>query len=133
MVVHNNQVKRDSSFSTLFSVHIMIHTFPQICSIQLDLDVRIKKQGKNCIPVKLFIQYHHIFLPTLCDIINTCFTSGKFPDCLKHAVITPVFKKSDRTDYHNYRPIYQYFQFYLKFLKDSYIIDYSNILYLDLF
>ena len=38
-------------------------------------------------------------------IINQCITSGKFPSLLKQAKVLPLFKKNDRHDISNYRPI----------------------------
>ena len=38
-------------------------------------------------------------------IFNNCIRKGKFPDILKYADITPVFKEGDTTDESNYRPI----------------------------
>ena len=37
--------------------------------------------------------------------INKSFTSGEFPDCLKQANVSPIFKKDDPLDKENYRPV----------------------------
>ena len=47
----------------------------------------------------------HIYSQVLTNIFNDCVQSGNFPDILKYADITPVFKKVDTTDKANYRPI----------------------------
>ena len=41
----------------------------------------------------------------LADCINKSFENGTFPDCLKEANITPIFKKDDPLDKGNYRPV----------------------------
>lgn len=46
-------------------------------------------------PVVLIVTY----------IANLSFSTGKFPSCLKHAKVTPVFKKGDKMCHANYRPI----------------------------
>ena len=38
-------------------------------------------------------------------IANLSFSTGSFPDNLKIANVTPIFKKDDRTICNNYRPI----------------------------
>ena len=38
------------------------------------------------------------------SLINACFKQGKFPNCLKIARITPVFKGGNKNDLGNYRP-----------------------------
>ena len=38
-------------------------------------------------------------------LINKSFASGIFPDCLKLARITPLYKSGDREDFTNYRPV----------------------------
>ena len=43
--------------------------------------------------------------PLLSKIFNECFTEGIFPDCLKTAQITPVYKKDSLIEIENYRPI----------------------------
>ena len=47
----------------------------------------------------------YIYSQVLTNIFNQCVKSGEFPDILKCADITPVFKKGDTTDKTNYRPI----------------------------
>ena len=46
-----------------------------------------------------------IIVPHLTYVINECIKSNVFPDELKKANITPVFKKDDPLEATNYRPI----------------------------
>ena len=41
----------------------------------------------------------------LTEIINLSFNEGKFPTQLKSANMIPVFKKQDKLEVNNYRPI----------------------------
>ena len=41
----------------------------------------------------------------VCDIFNCILKSGVYPDRLKVACITPIFKSGDPCDINNYRPI----------------------------
>ena len=41
----------------------------------------------------------------LTDIINLGYEINDFPECMKFAIIKPIFKKDDRNDISNYRPI----------------------------
>ena len=41
----------------------------------------------------------------MADIFNKSIVSGVFPDSLKYAKITPVFKTEDKCMVNNYRPI----------------------------
>jgi len=41
----------------------------------------------------------------LCYIYNYSLYTGIFPDCLKISVVKPLYKKGDKTNMTNYRPI----------------------------
>lgn len=41
----------------------------------------------------------------MAHLINNSFEGGIFPECLKLACVTPVFKAGDRSDVSCYRPI----------------------------
>ena len=47
----------------------------------------------------------HVYSHRLTIIFNNYIKNSKFPDILKYADITPVFKRGDATDKSNYRPI----------------------------
>ena len=63
------------------------------------------KQNTSSISVAMFKKHHQLILPILCEIINLSFISGVFPTCFKHATVVPIFKKGDRSNVSNYRPI----------------------------
>ncbi len=46
-----------------------------------------------------------VFIELLLVIINQTINTGTFPDKLKIAKVTPVYKKDDQTQFTNYRPI----------------------------
>lgn len=55
--------------------------------------------------VTLLKEIEPILSKHLSHVINKCLSEGIFPDQLKHAKITPIFKKGDRNEETNYRPI----------------------------
>ena len=57
------------------------------------------------IPVKILKQNADIFGSYICHFFNVCVDKGTFPSVLKHADITPVFKKGYRGSKENYRPV----------------------------
>ena len=59
----------------------------------------------TCIPVKILVDSIDTYLPVLTDIINNSVRNGTFPDELKLAEVTPIFKKADLFDITNYRPV----------------------------
>ena len=46
-----------------------------------------------------------LFAEIICKYLNEFFEKNKFPDCLKLANVTPIFKKGARTSKNNYRPV----------------------------
>ena len=56
-------------------------------------------------PVKIFKLLSKIISIPLCKLINFSFHTGTFPNSFKIARITPIFKKGNRQNPNNYRPI----------------------------
>ena len=73
--------------------------------MKIIMNLKNTKEGINNIPVTMFKRFSGVYVGVLCNIINLSFRTGTFPDILKIARITPVFKKGDRTNIANYRPI----------------------------
>ena len=46
-----------------------------------------------------------IFAGFIAKYFNKCADKGVFPDDLKHADVTPIHKKKDKSDKTNYRPV----------------------------
>jgi hypothetical protein len=57
------------------------------------------------IPMTLVKQCLYYFVKPFTHIYNVSFQTGIFPDIMKKAKIRPLFKKSDKQDIQNYRPI----------------------------
>ena len=72
-----------------------------------DIIANLKSSAEpiDTVPVKIFGRFLCYYVETLCDIINLSFVSGVYPSLLKLAVVIPIYKKGDRSDINNYRPI----------------------------
>ena len=66
---------------------------------------RKKATLSNDIPTKIIKQFSEIFANFLSINFNSCLESGMFPDDLKLAKVAPVFKKSEKKDKSNHRPV----------------------------
>ena len=67
--------------------------------------MKVTKSSINQIPVNLFIDSHSFFVEIICELINTCFSTGIFPQTLKLATVIPLFKSGETASLNNYRPI----------------------------
>ena len=68
--------------------------------------INIKKAtGVDGIPAKIVKLSKSIMGPQITTLINTTIESGVFPDRLKEAQVTPIYKKSDALQKSNYRPV----------------------------
>ena len=63
------------------------------------------RQDINSIPVHMLKFVRDEVALVLSEIINLSFTSGVFPECLKLAMVIPIYKTGVKTDVKNYRPI----------------------------
>ena len=85
--------------------------------------------GLDKITVKLAKSLAKLIAAPLSSAINECFNSGKFPDDLKSARVTAIFKAGDRTNPSNYRPIsvlsifYKLIEFAIKSRLENYLIE----------
>ena len=61
--------------------------------------------GHDEVNVKLVKDLKKEISKILTDIINLGYEINDFPDCMKFAIIKPIYKKDDRNDISNYRPI----------------------------
>ena len=64
-----------------------------------------KKSTSGYIPIWIIEKFQHIIVKLLTECINFCLSSGIFPDELKLAEVLPIFKKDDKLNKANYRPI----------------------------
>ena len=64
-----------------------------------------KATTKNTIPPKILKVSCNTSAETLHNLFNECLITGNFPDNLKLADITPVFKKKDPFNKENYGPV----------------------------
>ena len=85
-----------------------IHYFHRTNEVEIK---RIIKSLKNSSPghdevhVRVMKIGVYILAPTLCNLVNNSFDNGIFPDTLKIARVTPIFKSGSTQDPANYRPI----------------------------
>ena len=64
-----------------------------------------KATVSNAIPVLVLKESISAYYGKLTDIFNNCNRSGIFPEILKKADVTPVFKKGRPTSKTDYRPV----------------------------
>ena len=75
-----------------------------VCEIILSLDGS-KATPVGDIPADILKSTVDIHLPFITKIINVSFENGRFPDELKLAETSLIFKKNDNLDKENYRPV----------------------------
>ena len=72
----------------------------EICSLN-----KSKACSNNSIPPVIIQENCDLFIPRITSDLNNAINDGNFPTNLKNADVTPVFKKGDRLDKCNYRPV----------------------------
>ena len=79
-------------------------TCEHIRSLLLSLN-STKRGGSSQTPTFVYQIIADLIVLPITLLINETLKSSIFPDCLKSALVTPIFKKGDPTDPANYRPI----------------------------
>ena len=106
------------SQSQLYDTNIIVPTLPaptvtidfihletqEIYSILKTLHVG-KACGPDMINNRILREIADSVSPVLTDIFNTSLSTAKVPDIWKQSNVSPVFKKDDKTNVENYRPI----------------------------
>ena len=64
-----------------------------------------KATGLDMISARPVRECAYLLCKPICYILNQSISQGIFPDDLKCASVTPLFKLGDRNDVNNYRPI----------------------------
>ena len=73
--------------------------------MRLNVWIQIRQQHLNNIPRKILLHSVEVTPKTLQLLFNNAISNSEFPDNLKLADVIPVFKKKDRLDKMNYRPV----------------------------
>ena len=82
-------------------------SFQPVSKDEVKKIIKYLKNSKSVggeIPTKILQECEFTF-EILTQCVNKSFASREFPDCLKQANVSPIFKKDDPLDRENYRPI----------------------------
>ena len=71
----------------------------------LDIITELENGKSSDIPINVIKSGKENVSPILCKLYNSSMRDGVFPDILKTGKITPVYKKGNRENIENYRPI----------------------------
>ena len=76
-------------------------------SVEKIIDSIKKDVATGCddIPAKIFKDFKTTLSPYITKLINLSYKCNTFPDILKKAIVTPIYKKEEKNDISNYRPI----------------------------
>ena len=99
----NDHLKYLSNNNFVNSFYFSPVTAQDITSIILSQ--KNKSGNINSCSIRIIKKLTNILSPILASIVNMSLTQGIFPNSLKIARVTPIYKGGDKTDTGNYRPI----------------------------
>ena len=84
-------------------------SFTEVSFKETETAIRLLKLNKasqySDMPTKIIKENSDIFSNFICESINNSIKSSIFPSCLKHADVTPLHKKCNKSLKENYRPV----------------------------
>ena len=124
---HPSIISIKNEFRPTAKLNFKAATVDQINKIIRNLDAK-KATGPDKIPVKVVKMSAYIINKRLTNIINNDLLRNPFSDSAKIASVRPIFKKRERTEIGNYRPVSIlncFSKIYEKFLHNQ-IASFSN-------
>ena len=93
-----------------YTINLVSNKFYIVPTNASDIDKMMryfKNKGTNinCTPFKIYKSIVNFISESISELFNQFIIEGKFPSCFKLARVIPIFKKNDRSDVSNYRPI----------------------------
>lgn len=103
---HNdfNSLHEFESYNVPTPFHCAPTTPEEVMQIMSELS-NSSAEDVNGFSNKLFKKYKVTLCNPLVNLINLHLDNSIFPECLKIAKVTPLFKSGDKTDMNNYRPV----------------------------
>jgi len=83
------------------------HTCSQVQVRRIVMSSPVKSCSLDPMPTFIIREFIDILLPYLTSMVNASLVQGRLPTSEKHAIVTPLLKKSglDTSDMSNYRPV----------------------------
>ena len=103
-VISPKDINKTSLPSLPQSLFVTLITEQEII-MQLNILNPNKSTAVNDIPIKFIKLSTCVIAPILTSLYKRCLTEGNFPQVLKVAQITPIYKKGNTKTFSNYRPI----------------------------
>ncbi|KAI8513106.1 hypothetical protein Bbelb_097450 [Branchiostoma belcheri] len=98
-----DHMKRLPQYTNKELTHIQL-SVEEVYNVLQGLHVN-KAPGPDGIPNRLLKEAAPVVSASLCELFNYSLATGQVPTEWKQSNITPVYKKGEKTDPHNYRPI----------------------------
>lgn len=93
-----------SDLSPSINDHSIMIPYPSSSDVE-NLILKMKTSRSRGFNTFLLKKIRTSISPLIAHLFSLCLSSASFPDDMKHAIITPLFKGGDRTQPINYRPI----------------------------